>query len=270
MRHGRKSAAHKFNGYKTSTSMDQASELILDIADLPATDGDGQALLPAIERIEEHSGVSVESVMGDGAYGSGENRAACAERPENPMDLLCPMRRPSDPAVDKSAFALDRAAQTAPCPHGQTGCASRSKTDDDERTTYKFIFERSICLTCPLLERCVRSQTTGRTLSTSPYENYLRAARERQQTAEFKQRYRLRSRVEGKQAELVAQGLRNTRYLGEAKRNLQRLYLGAAVNLKPISTLAQTTGVDLRAILVNLSKQQPMPPSGGRMMSAMR
>jgi len=269
MRHGRKSAAHKFNGYKTSTSLDQASELILDIADLPATDGDGKTLIPAIDRIEEHSGVIVESALGDGAYGSGENRAACAERPENPIDLLCPMRRPSDPEVDKSAFTLDFEAQTATCPHGQTVCASSSKTDDDNRTTYKFIFGRSICLTCPLFERCVRSQTTGRTLSTSPYDHYLRAARERQQTDEFKQRYRLRSRVEGKQAELVAHGLRNTRYLGEAKRNLQRLYLGAAVNLKRISTLAQTKGVDLLAILANLSKQQPMTHSGGTMMSAM-
>jgi hypothetical protein len=88
MRHGRKSAAHKFNGYKTSTSIDQASELILDIADLPATDGDGKALIPAIERIEERIGVRVESVMGDGAYGSGENRAACAERPESVRSIV--------------------------------------------------------------------------------------------------------------------------------------------------------------------------------------
>ena len=269
MRHGRKSAAHKFNGYKTSTSIDQASELILDIADLPATDGDGKVLLPTIERVEEHVGVRIESAMGDGAYGSGENRAACAKRPENPIDLFCPMRRPADPEVDKSAFALDLEAQTATCPHGQTVCASSSETDDNDRTTHKFIFDRSICLTCPLFARCVRSKTTGRTLTTSPYENYLRAARERQQTDEFKQRYRLRSRIEGKQAELVVHGLRNTRYLGEAKRNLQRLYLGAAVNLKRISTLAKTKGIDLLAILPNLSKQQPQSYSGGTIMLAM-
>jgi hypothetical protein len=83
------------------------------------------------------------------------------------------------------------------------------------------------------------------------------------------QRYRLRSLIEGKQTELVVHGLRHTRYLGEAKRNLQHLYLGAAVNLKRISTLAQTKGVDLRAILANLSKQQPITHSGGTMMSAM-
>jgi hypothetical protein len=269
MRHGRKSAAHKFNGYKVSTSIDQASELILDIADLPASEGDGKALMPSITRVEEHIGVIIECAMGDGAYGSGENRAACAERPENPIDLLSPMRRPADPAVDKSAFEIDLAAQTATCPHGQTVSASSSTTDDKGRSSHKFTFDRAICLACPLFERCVRSQTTGRTLTTSPYEAYLRAARERQQTDEFKQRYRLRSRVEGKQAELVRHGLRNTRYLGGAKRSLQRLYLAAAVNLRRISTLAEAKGVDLLATLANLSQQQLQTRSAGTMMPAM-
>jgi hypothetical protein len=271
MRHGRKSAAHKFNGYKVSTSIDQASELILDIADIPASAGDGKALMPSIARVEEHVGVTVESVMGDGAYGSGENRAACAERPDSPIDLLSPMRRPADPEVDKSAFALDLDGETpmATCPQGQTVSASSTTTDEEERTTHKFTFDRAICLTCPLFARCVRSKNTGRTLTTSPYEAYLRAARERQQTDEFKQRYRLRSRVEGKQAELVRHGLRNTRYVGQAKRNLQRLYLGAAVNLKRIATLADIKGVDLQVILTKLSKQQPQTHSGGAMMPAM-
>lgn len=265
MRHGRKSAAHRFNGYKVSTSIDQASELILDIADLPASEGDGESLLPSIVRVEEHSGVIVECALGDGAYGSGKNRAACAERPDNPIDLLAPMRRPADPEVDKSAFSLDldRENPTATCPGGQTVSASSSTTDENGRTSHKFVFERAVCLTCPLFERCVRSQTTGRTLTTSPYEAYLRAARERQQTDEFKQRYRLRARVEGKQAELVVHGLRNTRYLGDAKRSLQRLYLAAAVNLKRITTLAEIKGVDLLAILAKLSQQPCQTHSGG-------
>lgn len=271
MRHGRKSAAHRFNGYKVSTSIDQASELILDIADLPASEGDGEALLPSIVRVEENVGVTVECAMGDGAFGSGKNRAACAERPDNPIDLLAPMRRPADPEVDKSAFslALDSETPTATCPRGQTVSASSSSTDENGRTSHKFVFKRDVCLTCPLFERCVRSQTTGRTLTTSPYESYLRAARERQQTDEFKQRYRLRSRVEGKQAELVAHGLRNTRYLGDAKRSLQRLFLAAAVNLKRLTTLAEIKGVDLLAILAKLSQQPLQTHSGGTPIPAM-
>jgi hypothetical protein len=249
MRHGRKSASKKFDGFKVSTSMDQASELILDIEDLAAPLGDGQDLLPAIERVEEHVGVTVERAIVDGAYGSGKNRAACAERPDNPIDLLSPMRRPTDPEVDKSAFSMDDQAQTATCPKGQTVPASNIQTDPHGRTACTFIFERAICETCPLFTRCVRSQTTGRTVTTSFYEAYLRAARLRQQTDKFKQLYRLRPRIEGKQAELVSHGLRMTRYLGISKRRLQRLWLAAAVNLQRMFKLAEIRGSDLTILL---------------------
>ena len=245
MRHGRKSASKKFDGYKVSTSMDQASELILDIEDMPAPLGDGQDLLPAIERVEEHAGVTVERAIVDGAYGSGKNRAACAERPDKPIDLLSPMRRPTDPEVDKSAFNIDDQAQTATCPKGQTAPASKIQTDPHGRTACTFVFERTICENCPWFSRCVRSQTTGRTVTTSFFEAYLQAARQRQQTDEFKQLYRLRPRIEGKQAELVSHGLRKTRYLGISKRRLQRLWLAAAVNLQRMFKLAEIRGSDL-------------------------
>jgi transposase len=249
MRHGRKSASKKFDGFKASTSMDQASELILDIEDLAAPLGDGQDLLPAIERVEEHVGVTVVRAIVDGAYGSGENRAACAERPDRPIDLLAPMRRPTDPEVDKSAFKIDDQAQTATCPNGQTASASTTQTDPHGRNACSFVFERTICETCPLFSRCVRSKTTGRSVTTSFYEDYLRAARQRQQTDEFKQLYRLRPRIEGKQAELVAHGLRKTRYLGKSKRRLQRLCLAAAVNLQRMFKLADNRGSYLAIIM---------------------
>ena len=230
--------------------MDQKSELILDVEDLSAPLGDGQDLLPAIKRVEENVGVTVERVIVDGAYGSGGNRAACAERPDRPVDLLSPMRRPNDPEVDKSDFRLDEEAQTATCPHGQTVPASIKKTDPQGRTAFTFIFERTVCENCPLFARCVHSKTHGRTVVTSFYEEHLRAARLRQQTDEFKQLYHLRPRIEGKQAELVAHGLRNTRYIGKPKRNLQHLWLAAAVNLKRLFTLAETRDKNLNDILL--------------------
>jgi hypothetical protein len=61
--------------------------------------------------------------------------------------------------------------------------------------------------------------------------------------------YRLRPAIERKQAELVQNGLRGTRYLGRRKRQLQRLWTGAGVNLRRLFGLAQAKGVDLRAAL---------------------
>ena len=58
--------------------------------------------------------------------------------------------------------------------------------------------------------------------------------------------------MERKQAELVRHGLRGTRYLGRCKRQLQRLWLAAVVNLKRLFKLAETLGIDLCAQLALL------------------
>lgn len=248
MRHGRKSASKKFDGHKVSTTMDQASELILDIEDLAAPLGDGQDLLPAIERIEEHVGVAIKRAIVDGAYGAGKNRAACAER-ANPVDLLAPLARPGDPEVHRSAFQVDFDAKTATCPNGQTATNPGITIDAEKRIALAFTFERGVCQACPLFDRCVRSKTKGRTIQTSFYENYLLEARQRQETEAYKQLYRLRPRIEGKQAELVSHGLRNTRYLGKAKRRLQRLFLATAVNINRLGKLIETRAQQLEAHL---------------------
>ena len=84
MRHGRKSNAQRFDGFKAAVTTEQSSEMIVDIQDIPAAGSDGQELMPTIERVEQHAGVTVERVLGDGAYGSGENRAACATHQAEP------------------------------------------------------------------------------------------------------------------------------------------------------------------------------------------
>ena len=82
----------------------------------------------------------------------------------------------------------------------------------------------------------------------------LQSARARQQTQQFEELYRVRSKVERKIAELVRHGMRDTRYLGDEKRQLQRLWTGAAVNLKRLFTLAQGEGRTLAAVLAALQR----------------
>lgn len=253
MRHGHKSSAQRFNGFKVSVTTDQSSEMIVDIQDIPASGSDGQALMPTIERVAQHAGVIVEQVIGDGAYGSGENRAACAAEH---VDLLAPVMQPQDPTVDKSAFQIDLAQQTATCPQGHT-VTGKPGPKEDGRPTLQFTFDRATCEACPLFKRCVKSQVAGRTVSTHPYETYLRDARRRQQTDEFKERYRLRSAVERTQAELVQHGVRATRYLGHPKRQLQRLWTAAVVNLKRLFRLCELRHQDLHTLLTDCQPPQP-------------
>lgn len=255
MRHGRKSGSRRFDGFKNSVSTEMTSELILDIADVPAPGSDGAHLIPGIERVEARAGVTVERVIGDGAYGSGDNRAACVDHPGHSIDLVSPMSQPHDPEVDKSAFEIDLEAKLATCPQDNT-VIGKDRKDRQGRPILFFAFARSDCETCPLFARCVRSKSAGRTVRTHRHEVLLREARQRQQTDEFKELYSSRGRVEGKIAELVRHGLRETRYLGEQKRQLQRLWTGAAVNLKRLFRLAQTKHVDLGIVLGGLNAQQ--------------
>jgi transposase len=259
MRHGRKSASKRFAGFKASVTTEQSSELIMDIDDMPANDRDGEELVPTIERVEQHSDVTVERVIGDGAYLSGDNLAACTAHPEHPIDLVGPLNRPADPEVAKSAFHIDQEAKTATCPQGHTA-AGKSGRDQKKRPVLRFAFPRATCEVCPLFARCVRSKKTGRTVTTHAHEALLQQARARQQTTTFKTLYRLRCAVERKIGELVYHGLRNTRYLGRRKRQFQRLSTGAAVNLKRLFTLAQERQVDIRVAFVALG-----PPVGEQM-----
>jgi hypothetical protein len=255
MRHGRKSSAQRFDGFKVSVTTEQTSELILDIADVAATGSDGQSLMPTIERVEQHADVTVERVIGDGAYGSGENRAACATYEGHPVDLVAPLALPNDPVVDKSAFNIDLEAQTATCPQGHTVTAQASSPKLG-LPTWRFTFLRSTCEACPLFARCVKSKTDGRTVSTHPFEAYLQAARQRQQSDEFKVLYPVRSAIERKQAELVQHGLRDTRYRGQPRRQLQRLWTAAAVNLKRLFKLAEIRQTDLAIALRKINTQR--------------
>jgi len=255
MRHGRKSKAQRFEGFKVLTATDQESELILDIRDIPASGSEGAQLLPVVERVEAHAGVVVERVIGDGAFGSGKQRETCANHEDQPIDLVAPLAQPQDAEVAKSAFQIDLEAGTATCPRGQT-TTGRAGPQEDGLPTWQFTFSRTLCEACPLFGRCVRSKVHGRSVCTGPFEAYLQAARARQQTEEFQQLYRLRPAIERKQAELVGHGLRKTRYLGEPKRQLQRLWIGAVVNLKRLFKLAEAQNVDLRDTMRLLGRQR--------------
>jgi hypothetical protein len=96
---------------------------------------------------------------------------------------------------------------------------------------------------------------------THPYETHLRDARLRQQTDEFKERYRLRSAVERTQAELVQHGIRETRYLGHPKRQLQHLWTTAVVNLKRLFRLCELRHQDLHTLLADRLPPQLQPAS---------
>jgi len=243
MRHGRKSASGRWNGAKIQVAEDPETELILAVDVVDASRGDGKALLSLVEEAEASTQATVEQVMGDTAYGEAENRVACLERG---IDLIAPVGSGGDPTVAKDAFTLGEEGASLTCPTGQTTTQWRLVTDPHGRAVKQFVFARNLCEACPLLARCVHSETKGRSVTLHYHEAVLRAARERQATPSFREAYRQRARIERKIAEVMGQGLRQARYVGRKKQRLQALWTAAVVNLKRLFTLAQDDPTRLR------------------------
>ena len=91
------------------------------------------------------------------------------------------------------------------------------------------------------------------------HESHLIAARQRQKTEEFQVVYHIRAKVERKIAEMVNHGMRQARYIGWVKKELQALWTGAAVNLKRLFKLIQGDFCRLRGALDSLFARKSRP-----------
>lgn len=136
---------------------------------------------------------------------------------------------------DSRHFAIDWDNEVAVCPQDHPiNSWSLAKTRS-QRPVVKIKFRRKDCKACPTISLCTKNNEKRRTLTILAPQSHFEAqqsARQRQQTAEFKEACTLRAGVEGTISQAVcALGARRSRYRGLAKTHLQHLATAAAVNL---------------------------------------
>lgn len=251
-RHGRKSSAHGFDGYKGHVGIDPDSEIITATTvtpgnvgdagpartllsdDLPA-DGDDLPADGADEVVEvtgQGQGAGPLAVYGDAAYGAG---ALLRVLDAAGVTVMCKVQPPVAPAgrFAKDQFTVDLAAGTVRCPVGVT--ASIRPAAAGGGTAYF----GAACASCPLAARCTDA-TSGRTVSVGPYEEHLARARAAQQDPAWRQDYRAtRPKVERKIGHLMRRrhGGRRARVRGQDKITADLSLLAAAVNLARLAVL---------------------------------
>jgi len=249
-RHGHKTSARGFDGYKGHAAVDPDSEIITQTTVTPGNAGDASAAEELLSDVLNSPDTETEStspqeppdsdtdedapvVYGDTAYGTGE---LLTRLEEAGVESRCKAGMPTAPGglFSKSDFQIDLEAHTVTCPQGHTVPLVSGK--DPTRATARFGVS---CAGCPLASLCTRS-SRGRTISVGPHEAVLQRARAQQQDPEWAADYRAtRPKVERKLAHLTRRrhGGRRARMRGRSKIAADFSILAAAQNVLRLAVL---------------------------------
>ena len=276
-RHGHKTSARGFDGYKGHVAVDPDSEIVTDtvvsagnvgdaavaedlIEDLlgdqpgatvtqaadatttatgaPAGEAAGEAAGDSAEHSDRPAGADDRAVYGDAAYGSGAF-----------LDLLagadiasgCKTQPPTAAGglFAKDRFVIDLRADTVTCPATVTVPIRRGREGDG------IAYFGDGCAGCPLRAQCTTA-AAGRTVSVGRHEQRLSDARAEQQQPDWQADYRAtRPKVERKLGHLMRRkhGGRRARVRGKDKVDADFNLLAAAVNIARLTVLGlRSTG----------------------------
>ena len=137
-------------------------------------------------------------------------------------------------AFDHTQFQIDWEKRVVTCPNGKTSMRCTQRKTWRGTPSFTYVFAKEDCLPCPMRARCSRAKNVGRTLTLYPIEQYEAqlAARQRQQSEEFKKLYGERAGIESTMSQGVRKiGVRQARYIGLARTHLQETASAAAINL---------------------------------------
>lgn len=233
-RHGHKTAAHGFDGYKGHIAADPDSELITAAEVSTATSGDAVVAATLLGDLAPGEGGQAARavVYGDSAYGTGAHLAWLEARGFTPMVKT---QLPTAPGgrFAKDQFRIDLATGTVTCPARVT-VAIRPTRRGGGQARFGVV-----CSACPLRQACT-SSVGGRVVAIHPHEAQLAAARTRQHDPAWLADYRAtRPKVERKLAHLLRRrhGGRRARVRGLERVAQDFKLLAAAVNLARLASL---------------------------------
>ena len=232
-RHGHKTAARGFDGYKGHAAADPDSEIITDTTVTPGNTADGAVAEDLIADLvgDPERGDGGE-VFGDSAYGTGAFQQFLDDHDITSGCKTQPVATPAGGRFSKERFTIDLDADTVTCPNDVTVNIERHP---DRSGTARF---RAACRSCPLRRSCTASRA-GRTISVHPHEAALAAARARNHDPQWRARYRAtRPKIERKLGHLMRRrhGARNARVRGRTKVDADFNLLAAAINLARLAT----------------------------------
>ena len=256
-RHGHKSRARTFDGYKSHVSVDPDEELITAVAVTAANTADREVIDELLnEPTTDKPGADAESatgapadtdtrggsdspgdpqlksfeVYGDSAYADGATLDEQTRRGHDMRTKVPPVRNAN--GYSKDRFRIDLAAGTVTCPAQHTVTI---------RTGLRHRVARfgALCGSCPLRAHCTKARR-GRVISIHPQEAALQHAKARQRDPAWQHDYRAyRPVVERKISHFTRRpwGGRKARSRGQKRILTDILARAGAINLARLATL---------------------------------
>jgi hypothetical protein len=239
-RHGHKSRARTFDGYKSHLAVDPDEELITSVALTAANTADRDV----IDELLDEPGAGAEGggdsaggceskgfeVYGDSAYAGGATLDEQTARGHDMRTKVPPVRNAN--GFSKDRFTIDVAAGIVTCPAHHTVTIRAG-------LRHRVARFGPLCQSCPLQASCTKARR-GRVLSIHPQEAALQHAKTRQRDPVWQADYRTyRPVVERKISHFTRRpwGGRNARCRGHKRILTDVLARAGAINLARLATL---------------------------------
>jgi len=233
-RHGHKTTARGFDGYKGHIASDPDSEIITDTIVTAGNAGDASVAEDLIDDLlaTDADERGDATVYGDSAYGTGEFQQRLDDEH---ISSACRTQPPSAPAgkFGKDRFDVDLDADTVTCPNDVTVSIRRGVHGDG------IAYFAEHCTGCSARGACTDA-AGGRTIRVGVFEAALGRARQRQADPAWQADYRAnRPKVERKLGHLMRRrhGGRRARVRGRPKVDADFNLLAAAANLARLAVL---------------------------------
>jgi IS5 family transposase len=220
MRHGRKSASQRIDGYKRHIVRDLDEQLILAAEVQPANRPDSAALGPLLDTAQAQNRKVVALHIDRGYL----DETVVPELDTQGVDIVCkpwPARN-SQGLFNKRDFHIDLQAAQVTCPAGHTTPITPGQTAR---------FPATGCSACHLREQCTTS-TQGRSLSIHTHEDLLQRLAVLPSSAEGRAQLRERVDVEHGLAHVSQRQGNQARYNGTQKNTYHLRMVCAIQNLE--------------------------------------
>jgi transposase len=226
-------------GYKvhlTETCDESTSHLIVNVETTPATTPEDNLLEKVHDSLKPRDLLPAEHLVDKGYT---DAHVLVDSQRQYGVTIVGPVAE--DPSwqargggFDKGSFIVDWERHVVTCPAGKQSISWLPNTYPQNGVAFEARFSRKDCGPCPNRVRCTKSKQEPRIigLQARAHHEALSAARQRQKTEEFRSQYAARAGIEGTHEQAIRRcGLRQCRYIGQAKTHLQHVLTATAINL---------------------------------------